>query len=147
MNVIMILCDTLRRDHLTPYGSDKPLDECWSGTQPHWVVKTPNIDRLAKMGTVFDNAYCGSTPCMPARRDIYTGKYEFLERGWGPLNDEDLDLPEQVSGPCDYINRSITKKMQTGSRVSYMVTDRSHFPRDARHAGRGFPAPAEREKS
>ncbi len=127
MNTIVILCDTLRRDHCTPYNHGKPLDECWSPTQPNWVVNTPNIDRLAKMGTVFDNAFCGSTPCLPARRDVYTGRYEFLSRGWGPLNDEDLDLPQQVSGPCDYINRSITKKLQSGSRISYLITDHFHL--------------------
>jgi len=68
------------------------------------VVPTPNMDRLAGRGTVFTNCYCGSTPCMPARRDIYTGRYEFPWRGWGPLDEEDRDLPREVSGPP---NRSI----------------------------------------
>ena len=36
---------------------------------------------------------------MPARRDIYTGRYEFLERGWGPLEEGDLDLPSLLSPP------------------------------------------------
>jgi len=124
VNVILILCDTLRRDHCGPYHHGRPLSSCWSAEAPDWVVPTPAMDRLAERGTVFDNCYCGSTPCMPARRDIYTGRYEFLERGWGPLEEEDLDLPRLVSGPP---NRSIHWALQQGYRVSYLVTDHFHL--------------------
>jgi arylsulfatase A-like enzyme len=127
MNCIVILCDTLRRDHCGPYHLGRPLNECWSKEQPDWVVPTPNLDRLAARGTVFDNAWCGSTPCMPARRDIYTGRYEFLERGWGPLNEEDLDLPRQVSGEP---NLSLGKQLREGRPVSYLVTDHFHLWED-----------------
>ena len=124
MNVIVIVCDTLRRDHCGPYNGGRPLDRCWSAEAPGWSVPTPNMDRLAARGVVFDNCWCGSTPCMPARRDIYTGRYEFLERGWGPLEDEDLDLPRQVSGPP---NQSIRKSISEGYKVSYLVTDHFHL--------------------
>jgi arylsulfatase A-like enzyme len=79
------VCDTLRRDHCGPYHGGQPLDEGQSEEQPGWTVSTLNMDRLADCGTTFDQAWYGSTPCAPARRDIYTGRYEFLERGWGPL--------------------------------------------------------------
>ena len=82
------------------------------------------MDRLIERGTVFDNAYIGSTPCMPARRDIYTGRLEFLERGWGPLEEEDCDLPRQVSGPP---NRSIRWTMEQGYPVSCLLTDHFHL--------------------
>lgn len=124
MNVILILCDTLRRDHCSPYTGGKPLNECWSEQAPGWQVPTPNMDRLAARGTVFDNCYCGSSPCMPARRDIYTGRYEFLERGWGPLEEEDLDLPRQVSGPP---NQSIQRTLRDGYNLSYLITDHFHL--------------------
>lgn len=124
MNTIVILCDTLRRDHCSPYTSGKPLNQCWSAEAPEWTVPTPNMDRLAARGTVFDNAYCGSSPCMPARRDIYTGRYEFLERGWGPLEEEDSDLPRQVSGSP---NDSIQKVLDRGNNVSYLITDHFHL--------------------
>ena len=124
MNVIVILCDTLRRDHCSAYTDGKPLNQCWSGEAPSWSVPTPNMQRLAARGTVFDNAWCGSTPCMPARRDIYTGRYEFLERGWGPLEEDDLDLPRQVSGPP---NESITAMQATDYRVSQLITDHFHL--------------------
>lgn len=124
MNVIVILCDTLRRDHCSPYTGGKPLNQCWSQEAPEWAVPTPNMDRLAARGTVFDNAYCGSSPCMPARRDVYTGRFEFLERGWGPLEEEDLDLPRQISGPP---NQSIQKVLADGFDISYLVTDHFHL--------------------
>ena len=124
MNVILILCDTLRRDHVGAYNLGRPLNECFSAEAPAWRVPTPNMDRLARRGMVFDNCYCGSTPCMPARRDIYTGRYEFLERGWGPLEDDDLDLPRQVSGPA---NQSVAWSVSNDYRVSCLVTDHFHM--------------------
>lgn len=61
---------------------------------------------------------------MPARRDIYTGRYEFLERGWGPLDEDDADLPRQVSGPP---NRSVQWAIDQGYRVSSLITDHFHL--------------------
>ncbi len=124
MNVIVILCDTLRRDHCGAYSQGRPLNACWSQEAPAWRVPTPNMDRLAARGTVFDQCYMGSTPCLPARRDFYTGRYEFLERGWGPLEEEDQDLPRAVSGPP---NQSIQWSLQQGYRVSYLLTDHFHL--------------------
>ncbi|MCZ6634356.1 MAG: sulfatase [bacterium] len=79
MNVIFVLCDSLRPDHLGCYGNT--------------TVQTPNFDRLSQLGVTFENAYLSSAPCMPARRDIWTGRYEFPWRGWGPLEQSDVDLP------------------------------------------------------
>lgn len=83
INVILVLIDTLRRDHLGPYGPTP--------------VPTPAFDRLAAMGTTFERYFLGSYPCMPARRDLWTGRYEFPHRGWGPLLPEDRDLPSVLS--------------------------------------------------
>ena len=124
MNVIVILCDTLRRDHVGAYSLGRPLNECWSREAPPWTVPTPNMDRLAARGTVFDNCYVGSTPCMPARRDIFTGRYEFLERGWGPMEEDDQDLPRLVSGPP---NQSVEWTVEQGYKVSYLITDHFHL--------------------
>lgn len=63
MNCIVALCDTLRRDHCGPYHQGRPLSEVQSTEPPDRVVPTPNMDRLAERGTVFENAYNGSTPC------------------------------------------------------------------------------------
>lgn len=83
MNVITILADTLRYDYM--------------GFNGNQMVKTPNMDKLARKSVVFDQAYMGSYPCMPARRDLWTGKYEFPFRGWGPLEHNDKDIGKVVS--------------------------------------------------
>ena len=48
----------------------KPILGCYGNT----LVKTPNIDRLAKMATVFNSNYCQQAVCGPTRASIMTGK-------------------------------------------------------------------------
>ena len=76
MRVVFVLFDSLNRHALGTYG----------GT----AVDTPNFDRLAQRAAVFDTHYVGSLPCMPARRDLHTGRLNFLHRGWGPLEPYDV---------------------------------------------------------
>ncbi|MFS0724943.1 sulfatase [Paenibacillus sp. 1P07SE] len=85
MKTILILLDTLNRRHLAAYGSEG-------------VARTPNIDRLAERSIVFDQHWSGSLPCMPARRDILTGRAAFLEKGWGAIEPYDRTLPEALRG-------------------------------------------------
>ncbi|MDH2997724.1 arylsulfatase [Pasteurellaceae bacterium LFhippo2] len=59
MNVIYILLDQVRKDMLGPYG--------------HSIVKTPNLDRLAKDGIRFNNAFTPASVCGPARTSLFTG--------------------------------------------------------------------------
>lgn len=64
MRTVLVLMDTLRRQALSCYNPDT-------------LAKTPNIDRFAKEATVFDEHWIGSAPCMPARRDVLTGRLNF----------------------------------------------------------------------
>ncbi len=80
MKAIMVMYDSLNRHMLTPYGCT-------------WT-KTPNFQRLAERCVTFDNCYVGSLPCMPARREIHTGRYNFLHRTWGPMEPYDDSMPE-----------------------------------------------------
>ena len=59
-NVLFIMCDQLRRDHLSCYGGRVP---------------TPNLDALAARGVCFDEAYVQSGVCGPSRMSFYTGRY------------------------------------------------------------------------
>mmetsp|Transcript_24151 Transcript_24151/g.26816 ORF Transcript_24151/g.26816 Transcript_24151/m.26816 type:complete len:511 (+) Transcript_24151:24-1556(+) len=45
------------------------------GTYGHPLTKTPNYDRLAAMGTVFENAHVQHTQCAPSRCALTTGRY------------------------------------------------------------------------
>lgn len=100
MNTIFIVMDSLNRHYLKPYNSDS------------WV-KTPNIERLAARGVVFDKHYAGSLPCMPARREMMTGRYNFLETPWGPIEPWDNCLPNLL-------------RDQKGT-YSHMITDHYHY--------------------
>ena len=82
MKCVFIVLDTVRRDYLSTYGND-------------WV-NTPALDRLAERGVVFDNHWVGSLPCMPARREFMTGRYNFIYRGWGPIEPYDDTLPGEL---------------------------------------------------
>jgi arylsulfatase A-like enzyme len=44
------------------------------GVTGHPIIKTPNIDKLAKNGILFTQAYAGSTVCSPSRISLMTGK-------------------------------------------------------------------------
>ncbi len=80
MNVIVILADSLRADHLGCYGNK-------------WI-KTPNLDRFAAEATVFEKAYSEGLPTLPTRTAMFTGRYTFPFRGWGPLQPNDLPIAE-----------------------------------------------------
>jgi arylsulfatase A-like enzyme len=62
-NVLFVMADQLRWDHLSCYG------------HPH--LHTPNIDRLAERGVRFDRAYVQSPVCGPSRASFYTGRTVF----------------------------------------------------------------------
>ncbi|MGJ8723484.1 MAG: sulfatase [Roseibacillus sp.] len=48
----------------------------WVGCMDgHPQARTPNIDRLAKRGTLFSNAHCQSPVCNPSRASLMTGRY------------------------------------------------------------------------
>src|SRR6056300_2026610 len=46
------------------------------GCAGHPIVKTPNIDRLAKNGVRFENAYVTTSTCWVGRASLFTGCYE-----------------------------------------------------------------------
>lgn len=101
MKAIMVMFDSLNRHMLAPYGCQ-------------WT-HTPNFARLAERTVTFTNSYVGSMPCMPARRELHTGRYNFLHRSWGPLEPFDDSAPEIL---------------KTGGIHSHLVTDHYHYWED-----------------
>ena len=67
-NILVITSDQHNKQHLGCYGHD--------------IVQTPNLDRLAAMGTRFSNAYTPSPICMPARAALATGRYLYEIGNW-----------------------------------------------------------------
>ena len=43
-----------------------------------YLNPTPNLDKLANKGMVFDNAFCGNAICTPSRASIMTGQYSHI---------------------------------------------------------------------
>ncbi len=78
MNVICILCDSLNRHFLAPFGKK--------------IAHTPNLDWLAERSHVFTRHFSGSLPTMPTRREVWTGYHDFLWRPWGALEPWDKDF-------------------------------------------------------
>ncbi len=46
------------------------------------LARTPNLDRLAESGTLFENAYCPSPICVPSRMSMLTGRHPYQNRVW-----------------------------------------------------------------
>ncbi len=80
MNIIFIVSDTFRRDHLPCYGNNG--------------IISPNLDAFASKALVFEDAYPASFPTVPTRADILTGRYTFAYLPWGPLPQDEVTLPE-----------------------------------------------------
>lgn len=101
MRAIMMMFDTLNRHFLPCYGCD-------------WV-HAPNFSRLAERACTFDQCYVGSMPCMPARRELHTGRYNFLHRSWGPVEPYDDSAIEMLSANGVY---------------THLATDHQHYWED-----------------
>jgi len=72
-NILLIVVDTLRADHLASYGYKRET--------------SPNLDRLAEQGVVFESAFATSSWTLPAHASLVTGRYPH-EHG---AEDEPLD--------------------------------------------------------
>jgi arylsulfatase A-like enzyme len=82
MNVIVVVCNSLHLGFLGPYGNG-------------WI-ETPNLDRLAAEGVVFDHHFPENLTTIPTRRSWWTGRYGFAdpEQGWTPLRPDEPILPD-----------------------------------------------------
>lgn len=80
MNLIVIVTDTFRADHLGCYGAEN--------------TSTPNLDRLARDGVAFTNCYADGLPTIPMRRVFYTGNSILPEGEWRPLDPDDVTVAE-----------------------------------------------------
>jgi len=113
MNVVLIVSDTFRWDHLGCYGNRD--------------IKTPCLDRFAKRSVVFDRCYACSFPTMPARADIFTGRWTYTYMGWESLT-ESLAPKKTTLPECLQLAHYHTKA----------VVDTPFFVRNRMGYDRGF---------
>ncbi len=87
-NAIVIMFDSLQHNYLGCYGNE-------------WM-KTPNMDRLAREGVLFENCYTEGVPTVPCRRAMHTGRYTLPVAGWVALRMEDTTIADLCWGrPID----------------------------------------------
>jgi arylsulfatase A-like enzyme len=85
MNMIVIVCDTFRWDHLRFNGENDR-------------IQTPNLDALAEESVYFSNCYADSLPSIPSRRVMHTGKSIInTNPKWAPLLPNDLTIAQMLS--------------------------------------------------
>ena len=98
MNVVLVIIDSLRQDHVGCYGNK-------------WI-KTPYLDSLAKESVVFTQTYPESLPTLQVRRALQTGCRVFPFKGhkdykgnqflgnlgWGPVSEERDTMAEILQG-------------------------------------------------
>ena len=100
MRAIAIFFDSLNAEFLPAYGGKDELE---------------GFEKLRKQSLVFDSHYVGSLPCMPARRELHTGRYNFMHRCWGPIEPFDESMPQILK--------------ENGIH-SHLVSDHAHYWED-----------------
>jgi len=126
-NVLFIAIDDL-----------KPILGCYGNK----IIKTPNIDRLANMGTVFLNNYCQQAVCGPTRASLMTGKRPDYTKVWDlkttmrSVNPDIVSIPQYFASQGYstqgigkvYDPRCVDKKIDEPSwTVPYYKTDLKYY--------------------
>ena len=83
-NVLFIAVDDLR-----------PEMGCYGNR----IVRTPNLDRLAARGIVFNHAYCQQAVCSPSRSSLLTGRRPDATRVWDLETHFRIALPDAITLP------------------------------------------------
>jgi arylsulfatase A-like enzyme len=122
MNVVMVIIDTLRKDHVGAYGND-------------WI-KTPNLDALSSESLRFTRAYPESIPSIPARRGIHTGLRTWPFRGWVKWSEDDVALRGWQPIPRD--QTTLAEILGDEGYNNLFVTDTLHQFRPFYDMHRGF---------
>jgi arylsulfatase A-like enzyme len=120
-NVVFVICDQMRADALGALGGRNG--------------RTPNLDRLASQGVVFENSFSNNPVCVPSRKSMWTSLYPHQH---GSLTNRDGDLLELQNTALGYFkergyrigyagkNHAFTKKA-IGSIDMSSVRDREPF--------------------
>ncbi len=79
--IILVSCNNLQKQEKENQQPNFIVfiadDAAWNDCGPYGnkVIKTPNINKLAEEGVVFDNAFLTTSSCSPSRCSILTGRY------------------------------------------------------------------------
>ena len=112
-NVLVIVIDTLRADHLSSYGYSRPT--------------SPTIDSMAKEGALFENAISTCSWSFPSHISLVTGRYQF-EHGMGAIPAMPVFGPA-VSSFHGYVTLGEALERR-GYRTAGFSANRTYFSRD-----------------
>ena len=119
-NVVVVVVDTLRADHLSAYGYER--------------ATSPNIDRMASQGALFQNAVSAASWSLPSHASILTGRYQF-EHGMGDVDGTPIrDSATPALGGYPTLGEALEKR---GYRTAAFSANRSYFSENLGF-GRGF---------
>ena len=97
----------MKNQHLIILLSDEH-NKRMLGVSGHSHVKTPNMDKIASEGTIFENAYCNSPICVPSRAILATGRYNAEIGYWDNADPYDGKIPSwghrAVENGCDAVS-------------------------------------------
>jgi arylsulfatase A-like enzyme len=121
-NVIVIIIDSLRKDHVGAYGNP-------------WI-KTPSLNALARESLRFTRAYPESIPTINARRAIHTGIRTWPFRNWQPPKGDDILL--QGWQPIPEGQRHLAEILKENGYTTMFETDNMHQFKPSYNFQRGF---------
>ncbi len=121
-NVVVVIIDSLRRDHIGAYGN-------------RWI-QTPNLDALAAESLRFERAYPESTPTIVARRAIHTGTRTFPFGDWDRRKGNRSPVYGWQHIPED--QTTLAEILQGNDFTTMLVTDVPHEFRPSMNFTRGF---------
>jgi arylsulfatase A-like enzyme len=116
MNVVWFVLDTLRSDHLRCYG--------------YFRETSPNIDRLAAEGVLFENSYASAIATGPGFTSLFTGlaaiNHGFYLTPWNVpnaplLDDRIMTLPELIQARGDYTTAAFDNLVNFRSHMKQFV--------------------------
>ena len=124
-NILFIAVDDLRPE-LGCYGNP--------------IIKSPNIDRIAKAGVVFENAFCQQAVCSPSRSSLLTGTRPDTTKVWDLATHFRKALPDIVTLPEQfksngYFTQSMGKIYHHGFDDPQSWSVPSTFPKALFNAG------------
>ena len=123
MNAIVVILDSLRKDHVRVYGNDR--------------IRTPSLDALSEESLRFTRAYPESIPTLPARRAIHTGIRTWPFRDWEPPEGEDFMPAGWQHIPEDQTTLAEVLNLQQGFNT-VLLSDTQHMFKASMNFQRGF---------
>ena len=122
MNVIVVILDSLRRDHVGAYGNRR--------------IHTPSIDELARSSTRFTEARPEAMPTVQMRRCVHTGERTFPTRRWYPRKGDSVRMPGWEPIPESQV--TLAEMLSAAGYYTALVTDTPHLFKPAMNFHRGF---------